>query len=69
MADQGISTVIHYPIPIHLQEAYKNLGHKEGDFPVTERLAKRILSLPMFPELTEEEIRYVCDSVKSFLKD
>ena len=69
LADKGISTVIHYPIPIHLQEAYKNLGHKEGDFPVTERLAKRILSLPMFPELTEEEIRYVCDSVKSFLKD
>ena len=66
LADKGISTVIHYPIPIHLQEAYKNLGYKEGDFPVTERLAKRILSLPMFPEITDEEIKYVCEAVKSF---
>ncbi|MBS3144273.1 DegT/DnrJ/EryC1/StrS family aminotransferase [Candidatus Woesearchaeota archaeon] len=68
LADKGISTVIHYPIPIHLQPVYASLGHKEGSFPVTERLAKRILSLPMFPEITAEEIRYVADAVKEFVQ-
>ena len=67
LADKGISTVIHYPIPIHLQEAYKGLGHKEGDFPITEKLAKSILSLPMFPELKDEEIKSVCETVKEFV--
>lgn len=67
LTDKGISTVIHYPIPIHLQEAYKGLNHKEGDFPITERLAKSILSLPMFPELEDEEIEYVSDCINLFL--
>ena len=66
LAEKEVSTVIHYPIPIHLQEAYKDLGYKEGDFPITEKLAKRILSLPMFPELKDEEIKYVCETVKEF---
>ena len=66
--ENGISTVIHYPIPIHLQTAYSSLGHKRGDFPVTERLADQILSLPMFPELTEEEIQRVVAAVRSFAK-
>ncbi len=59
----GIATGIHYPIPIHLQEACKNLGYCRGDFPVTEQAAERILSLPMFAELTSEQ----CDSVTSAL--
>lgn len=63
---QGITTVIHYPKPIHLQDPYKKLGYREGDFPITEEKAKRILSLPMFPELTEEEIRYVCKKIAAF---
>jgi dTDP-4-amino-4,6-dideoxygalactose transaminase len=62
-----ISTGIHYPISLHLQEAYKDLGYKEGDFPVAERVAKRILSLPMFPELTEAQIGYVCEKIKEYM--
>ena len=67
LEQNGISTGIHYPISLHLQEAYKNLEYKEGDFPVAERAAKRILSLPMFPELTEEQISYVCEKIKEYM--
>lgn len=66
LLSKGIFTVIHYPIPIHLQTASKGLGYSKGDFPVTEKLANEILSLPMFPELTESDIRYVADQIKSF---
>jgi dTDP-4-amino-4,6-dideoxygalactose transaminase len=58
----GIAHGIHYPIPVHLQEAYQDLGHKPGDFPVAETLAGRILSLPMFPELTPEESQRVAQA-------
>ena len=66
LKEQGITTLIHYPIPIHLQKAYESLGYKEGDFPVSEYLAKRILTLPMYAELKSEQIEYVCESLKSF---
>jgi len=59
LAAQGISTGIHYPVPIHLQEAYRAAGFGPGSFPVTEAAAKRILSLPMYPELTEDGVRRV----------
>lgn len=59
LAEKGIQTLIHYPVPIHLQECYKYLGYKKGDFPVTERVASRILSLPMYSELKENEIVYI----------
>jgi dTDP-4-amino-4,6-dideoxygalactose transaminase len=62
----GIQTGIHYPRPIHLQKAYKELGYSLGDFPESESLASRMLSLPMFPELTEEQIDFVCDKVVAF---
>jgi dTDP-4-amino-4,6-dideoxygalactose transaminase len=65
---RDISTGMHYPIPVHLQESYKWLGHKAGDFPITEKYAEEILSLPMFPELKDEEITYICDSIKEFYK-
>lgn len=65
---RGVATGMHYPIPIHLQEAYKNLGHKRGDFPVTERLSQEILSLPMFPELTRIQIKYIADTIKEFFR-
>jgi len=63
---QGIGTGLHYPVPLHLQEAYRYLGYREGDFPVAEECAKEILSLPMFPELTEEEITKVASEIRTF---
>ena len=62
----GIETGIHYPVPIHLQPAYAHLGYKKGDFPVTELAAKTILSLPMFPELTDTEINYIAATIRKF---
>ncbi len=67
LGECGVTCGLHYPVPLHLQEAYKDLGYGVGDFPVAERAAGRILSLPMFPELTERQIRYVCDKVKEFI--
>ena len=67
LEDSGIQTGIHYPNPIHLQTAYKDLGYTLGDFPETERLAEQMLSLPMFPELAEQQIELVSDAVASFL--
>jgi dTDP-4-amino-4,6-dideoxygalactose transaminase len=59
LAGRGVHTGIHYPIPIHLQPAYADLGLQRGAYPRTEAVADQILSLPMFPEITEEQIRYV----------
>ena len=67
LADRGISCGIHYPIPIHLQKAYRSLGFRLGAFPVAERCAEEFLSLPMFPELTSEQIETVAREVKSLL--
>ncbi|MFH0798405.1 MAG: DegT/DnrJ/EryC1/StrS family aminotransferase, partial [Candidatus Woesearchaeota archaeon] len=66
LKNKGVSTGIHYPIPLHMQPAYKYIGHKEGDFPVSENCAKSILSLPLYPELTDEEMYYVVENIKSF---
>jgi dTDP-4-amino-4,6-dideoxygalactose transaminase len=60
----GIETGIHYPIPLHEQPAYAHLGYKPEDFPVTHALAPRLLSLPMYPELTEEQISYVVEVIR-----
>lgn len=65
---KDIATGLHYPIPLHLQEAYLSMGLKKGAFPVTEAAANEILSLPMYPEISEEQINYVCSSIKEFLK-
>ncbi len=67
LGEKGIATGLHYPIPLHLQKAYQNLGYKKGDFPVTERHAERLLSLPMFPELTVKQIEYVVDGLEKCL--
>ena len=64
LAEQGISCGIHYPVPIHLQEAYRCLGLARGSFPVAEKCAEEFLSLPMFPELTTGQIAYVVDKLK-----
>ena len=63
----GISTGLHYPILLHMQKAYEHLGLAAGSFPVAEACAKRLLSLPMFPELTEEQIRWVSSSLKKIV--
>lgn len=63
---EGIQTGIHYPKPIHLQEAYMEMGYGKGDFPHAERLASHILSLPMFPELSDRQIKYVANKVWAF---
>ena len=62
----GILTVIHYPIPPHLAECYQGLGYKEGDFPIAEKYAKEVLSLPIFNGMREEEIQYVIDVLNSY---
>jgi dTDP-4-amino-4,6-dideoxygalactose transaminase len=67
LSDKGVGTGLHYPVPLHLQKAYSFQGFKQGDFPVTESVAKRLLSLPMFPELTKEQIEYVADCIKQFV--
>jgi dTDP-4-amino-4,6-dideoxygalactose transaminase len=63
LAADGIGTGIHYPVPLHLQKAYQNRGFAEGDYPVTERVAAEILSLPMFPSLTHEQQNRVVERV------
>lgn len=63
---QGIETKVHYPTPIHLQQAASSLGYKQGDFPQAEMQAKKILSLPIYPELTEDEVKTVCNKIRTF---
>lgn len=63
LAEHGIGTLIHYPIPPHLQEAYMHLSYKEGDFPIAEELAKTILSLPLWPGMEQEQVNNICDII------
>jgi dTDP-4-amino-4,6-dideoxygalactose transaminase len=65
---QGIGTGLHYPLPLHLQNAYRHLGLGRGAFPVTERSAERILSLPMYPELTQSQVGQVADAIRAFYR-
>ncbi len=66
LKEKGIFTGIHYPIPVHMQKAMDFLGYKQGDLPITEKAVSQILSLPMYAEISEEEIKSVVDSVKDF---
>ena len=66
LAEQGIETAIHYPLPIHLQDAAKGLGYRRGSFPVAERQAERILSLPVYPELTQDQKDWVVTNLRKF---
>jgi len=67
LSENGISTGLHYPIPLHLQDAYKGHDLANGSYPVTEKVSNEILSLPMFPNLTSEQIEYVTQKIKEFL--
>ncbi|HNT05582.1 MAG TPA: DegT/DnrJ/EryC1/StrS family aminotransferase [Anaerolineae bacterium] len=66
LADRGIETAIHYPTPIHLQEAYRWLGLAPGSFPVAESLASQLLSLPIYPELTDSKVRRVAEAIRDW---
>jgi dTDP-4-amino-4,6-dideoxygalactose transaminase len=64
----GIQSMIYYPVPLHLQKAYKSLGYKEGDFPVSEQVSQEVLSLPIHPFLTEDQVIYITATIKKFLE-
>jgi len=69
LSEKGVNTGLHYPIPLHLQNAYQKSGLTNGNYPVTEKVAQEILSLPMFPQLTEQQILYVAEKIKEFASD
>lgn len=66
LASKEIGTLIHYPIPPHLQKAYADLGYKKGDFPIAEEMAETCLSLPLWPGMSPNDIEFVCDSIRRF---
>ena len=68
LKQNNIGTSIYYPIPLHLQKCFNYLKYKEGDFPVAERVSKEILALPIYPEITENEVDFVCSTIKRFYK-
>lgn len=69
LTQEGIGTMIHYPIPPHLQKAYKNLGFKKGDFPIAEELADTSLSIPLWPGMTEVQVGVVSDTIRNFIHE
>ena len=68
LTERRIGSTVYYPYPLHLQPLYASLGHKRGDFPHSERAAQEVLSLPMYPELLNEQIAGIADAVAEFLK-
>lgn len=66
LIENGVSPFIHYPVPPHLQEAYKDLGYSKGDFPIAEEIAETCLSIPLYPGLSNEEIEHIIYTIKSF---
>jgi len=67
LSERGIQNNAHYPIPVHLQNGYRDLGYKAGDFPESEKMANETLSLPIYPEMTNEQIQYVCEQLKEIV--
>jgi dTDP-4-amino-4,6-dideoxygalactose transaminase len=66
LKQRGIGSEVYYPLPLHMQECFADLGYKQGDFPVSEKLALESLALPVYPELTTDDIEYVCESIRMF---
>lgn len=67
LQERGISTAVHYPIPVSGQESFRHLGYKAKDLPASSRISKEVFSIPMYPEMKEEQIEYVCESLLEFL--
>ncbi|AQR97955.1 DegT/DnrJ/EryC1/StrS family aminotransferase [Clostridium saccharoperbutylacetonicum] len=65
LKEKGVATGVYYPVPLHLQKVYKDLGYKEGDMPIAEYLSHRTFAIPVYPELTEEEINYIVESIQA----
>lgn len=68
LKEMGVDTGVHYPLPLHLQPAYQFLGYSKGAFPVSEKHASEMLSLPVYPEMTDEQVDYVCGQIQAFFK-
>ncbi|MGB3111869.1 MAG: DegT/DnrJ/EryC1/StrS family aminotransferase, partial [Candidatus Omnitrophota bacterium] len=68
LKQKGVGSRVYYPLSLHLQPCYKGLGYAEGDFPVTEKACREVLSIPVYPELTDEQLAYVADAVSEFVK-
>ncbi|MCA9469760.1 MAG: DegT/DnrJ/EryC1/StrS family aminotransferase, partial [Nitrospira sp.] len=69
LSEKGIGTEIYYPMPLHLQECYKDLGYREGTLPVAEAACKETVGLPVFPELTQQQQEYVVETIKQFYQN
>ena len=68
LSAQGIATAVYYPLSLHLQEVYKSLGYKSGDLPESEGVQEEVLSLPIYPELSEEQMGEITEAIRSFLR-
>ncbi len=68
LKENGVGSEIYYPLPLHLQPCYSQLGHKKGDFPVSERMAADSLALPVHSELAPEDVDYICDAIRAFTR-
>lgn len=69
LLEAGIQTMVHYPVPLHLQEVFTDLGYKKGDYPISENIAKEVLCLPIYPHITKKQIEYVAEKLRSAVED
>ena len=68
LKERGVGTMIYYPSPLHTQPCFRELGYREGDFPVAEQACREVLALPVYPELSDEDFTYIVDCVHSFYR-
>jgi dTDP-4-amino-4,6-dideoxygalactose transaminase len=68
LKEKGIGTEVYYPLPMHLQNCYRDLGHQKGSFPLSEQAAEEVMSLPIYPELTEAQQTYVVEMIAEFYR-
>ena len=69
LKEKSVGTEVYYPLPLHLQECFAYLGHRSGDLPESERAAKETLAIPVYPELSDDQARYVVDSIETFYRE